>query len=111
MDLVLFHISERSLRPLDENDVLAMTFLIHMTSISGTFNLVFHDALTRLKSRTVDNFGDNSVNSQITRFVQGDEQTARLVAVHGSFWKVKLTADTSSRPLKLRFNEEKFRGN
>jgi hypothetical protein len=60
-----------------------------------------------LKASAVGDFGHDSVNDQITQFVQAYEQTATSMRIRGSFCKAGLTQHISSSPFKLKFDEDR----
>jgi hypothetical protein len=111
MDSTSPHVSERSLRFLGENGVLAVAFPAHTTNLFQGLDFVLFDALKKLKATAEGEFGDDSVCDQISRLVQAYQQTATSGTAGGSFRKAEIVPDTSVRPFKLAFEEERIRGN
>jgi hypothetical protein len=111
MDSASPHVSERCLRLLDDNRILAVAFPAHITNIFQALDLVFFDALEKLKANAQGEFDDDSVNDQITKLVQVYEQTFTSMTIRALFCKAGLVPDTSSRPFRLRFDKEEVREN
>jgi hypothetical protein len=59
----------------------------------------------------VGEFEGESVNAQITKLIQANEQTATSGTIRGVFRKAGLETDTSTRPFKIRVVEEVVRAN
>jgi hypothetical protein len=111
VDSALPHVSERRLRLLGANRVLAVAFPAHTTNIFQPLDLAFFGALKHLKASSKGEFCDGSVNDQITKLVQAYEQTATSGTIRGSFRKAGLIPNSSVRPFRLEFNEETLRHN
>jgi hypothetical protein len=109
MDSALPHTSERVSRILGENKVIALTFPAHTTNLFQAPDLVFFGSLRHLKATAAGEFGDNSVNEQITKMIQAPEQTATSGTIKGSFRRAGMIPDTTTRPLKIRIDEEIMR--
>jgi hypothetical protein len=105
------HISERCLRLLGDNRVLAVAFPAHSSNIFRALDFVCFDALRKLKATVQDEFDDDSINHQITRLVQGSEHTVTSMTIPALFPAAGLIPGTSSRPFCLRFAEEEAREN
>jgi hypothetical protein len=72
-----------------------MAFPAHTINIFQTLDFVFFGAFKKLKARAVGDFGHDSTNDQITRFIQAYEQTATSMRIRGSFCKAGLTQHIS----------------
>jgi tRNA(Ser,Leu) C12 N-acetylase TAN1 len=81
MNSALPHVSERCLRLLGENHVLAVAFPAQTTNIFQALDLVLLGALKKLKMTADGEFDDDSVNNQITKLVQAYEQTATSITI------------------------------
>jgi hypothetical protein len=110
-DSALPHVSERVLRLLGQNRVMAIVFAAHTTNIFQALDLAFFGVLKKLKQTTAGEFDDNSINDQITKLVHAYEQTATSIMIRCFFRKVGPSPDVGSRPCKLRFDEERLRTN
>jgi hypothetical protein len=111
MDSALPHVSERVLRLLGENKIMAIVFPAHTTNIFQALDLVFFGALKKLKQTATGEFDDESMNDQITKLIQAYEQTATSMTIRGSFRRAGLCPDMGSRPFKLRIDEEVLKSN
>jgi hypothetical protein len=109
MDSALPHVSERCLRFLGENRVLAVAFPARTTTIFQVLDLVFFGALKKLKMTADGEFDDDSVNNQITKLVQVYEQTATSITIRSSFHRAGMVLNTSGRPFRLTVDEESLR--
>jgi hypothetical protein len=101
MDSALPHVSERCLRLLGENRVLAVPFPAHATNIFQPLDLVFFGALKHRKASCKGGFCDGSVNDQLAKLAQAYEQTSTSVTIRGSFRKAGSIPNTSVRPFRL----------
>jgi hypothetical protein len=101
MDSAPPHVSERCLRLLGENCVLAVAFPAHTTNIFQALDLVFFGALKKLKMAAGGEFDDDSVKNQITKLVQGYEQTATSITIRSPFRRAAMIPDTSQQPFRL----------
>jgi hypothetical protein len=81
IDSALPHTSERILRVLGENNIIAMTFPAHTTHLFQTLDLVFFGSLKHLKATATGEFGDDSVNNHLTKLIQAYEQTATSTTI------------------------------
>jgi hypothetical protein len=122
-DSALPHTSKRVLRILVQNNLVAFTFSAHTTNLFQTVNFVLFcfvlfsflffsflvfDSLKYLKAITVSEFGHDSANDHLTKYIQVDEQTARSVTMRKSFRKAGLspnTSTTTTRPFKILIDE------
>jgi hypothetical protein len=111
MDSALPHVSAQILQKLGENNILAITFPTHITNLFQALDLVFFGALKRLKGTAKGEFGDESINDQITKLIPAYEQTATWATVRGSFHKVGLDLNTTIRPFRVRVVEQMLREN
>jgi hypothetical protein len=111
MDSAPAHMSDRVLRLLGENKIIAITFPAHTTNLFQALDLVFFGALKKLKATAVGEFEDDSVNAQITKLIQAFEQTATSATIRGAFRKAGLELDVSRRPFKVKVVEERLRDN
>jgi hypothetical protein len=111
MDSASPHVSERSLRYLGQNNVLVVAFPAHTTNIFQALDLVFFGALKKLKASAEGEFGDSSVEDQIAKLIQADEQTATSATIRRSFREAGMVPDTSERSVKLVFDEVRVREN
>jgi hypothetical protein len=111
MDFPLPPVSERVLRLLGQNRVMAIVFPAHMTNIFQALDLAFFGVLKKLKQTAAGEFDDDSINDQITKLVHAYEQTATLITIRGCFRKAGLYPYVGPRPCKLRFDEERLRTN
>jgi hypothetical protein len=82
----------------------------HTTNIFQALDLVFFDALKKLKAAAHCEFGDDSVDDQISKLVQAYQQTGTSSTIRGSFRQAGMVPDTPVRPFKLAFKEERIRG-
>jgi hypothetical protein len=90
---------------LGQNKIIALTFPVHTTNLFQALDLVFVGSLKHLKATAAAEFGDDSVNDQIMKMIQADEQTATSGTIRGSFDKVGMILDTTTRPFKVRIDE------
>jgi hypothetical protein len=111
MDSAPAHRSERVLRLLGENRILAVVFPAHTTNILQALDLVFFGAMKKLKATASGEFGDNSSDDQILKLVHAYEQTATSMTIRSSFKKAGLYPDIGTRPFTVRFDEDKLRSN
>jgi hypothetical protein len=111
MDSCKPHCSQRVLRLLGENRVLAIVFPSHTTNLFQMLDLSFFGVLKHLKATAEGDFDDESVNEQITKLLQAYEQTATSMNVRGSFARAGLHPVVTSKPFKIRFIEEEVRKN
>jgi hypothetical protein len=88
-------------------DVLVVAFPAHTINIFQALDFVFFRDFKKLKASAVRDFGHDSVNDQITQFIQAYEQTAKSMRIRGSFCKAGLTQHISSWPFKLKFDEDR----
>ena len=87
MDSASPHVSERVLRVLGQNDIVAIVFPAHTTNIFQALDLVFFAALKKMNKTATGEFEDHSIREQITKLVQSYEQTATSATIRGSFRK------------------------
>jgi hypothetical protein len=106
MDSALPHISERVLRLLRENKIMTVVFPTHTTNIFQAMDLVFFDALKKLKETAIEEFDDDSMNDQITELIQAYEQIATSITIRRSFKRADMYPNMVFRPFKLRIDEE-----
>jgi hypothetical protein len=85
MDSALPHVSERVLRLLGENKIMAVVFPAHTTNMFQPLDLVFFGALKKLRETATGEFDDDSMNDQITKLIHAYEQTATSMTIRGSF--------------------------
>jgi hypothetical protein len=109
MDSALPHTSERVLRILDQNKIIALTFPAHTTNLFQALDLVFFGTLKHLKATAAGEFDDGSVNEQITKMIQAYEQTATSGTIRGSFPRAGMISDITTRPFKIRVDEDAMR--
>jgi hypothetical protein len=88
-----------------------LTFREHTTNLFQALDFVFFGNLQHLKATAAREFGDDSVNEQIMKMTQPDEQTATSGTVRGSFRKARMIPDTTIRPFKILIDEEIMRQN
>jgi hypothetical protein len=74
-------------------------------------DLLLFGSLKKLQTSDTREFDDRSMNNQVTKLLQVDEQAASFMTIHGSFQKAGLIPDTRSRPFRLQFDEGRFREN
>jgi hypothetical protein len=86
-----------------------LTFPVHPTNLFQALNLVFFGNLKHLKATAAWEFGDDSDNEQIAKMIQTYEQTAASGIVIRSFCKAKMIPDTTTRPFKIRADEDIMR--
>jgi hypothetical protein len=86
-----------------------LTFPAHTINLVLTLDLVFFGSLEHLKSTAAGKFGDDSVNEQITKMIQAYEQTATSGTIRGPFRKAGMIPNTTTRPFKIRIDEEIMR--
>jgi hypothetical protein len=100
MDSALPHVSERVLRLLGQNKIMAIVFPVHATNIFQTMDLVFFSASKKLKQIATGEFHDGSVNEQITKLLHTYEQTAASMNIRSSFRRAGIDPHTGPRPTK-----------
>ena len=105
MDSALPHTSERILRILGENNIIALTFPAHTTNLFQALDLVFFGSLKHLKATAVGELGDDSASDHLTKLVQAYEQTATSSTIRGSFRRAGMIPDTTTRPYKIMVDE------
>jgi hypothetical protein len=86
-----------------------LTFPAHTTNFFQILNLVFFDSLKHLKATAAREFDDDSVNEQIMKMIQADEQTAISGTIRRSFRKAVMIPDTTTRPFKIVIDEDIMR--
>jgi hypothetical protein len=101
--------SERVLRLLGENMILAVVFPAHTTNIFQVFDLVFFDPMKKLKETVPGEFGEDSMYEQILKLLQAYEQTATSMTIRGSFPKAGIYPIVEFEALKVNFDQEKLR--
>jgi hypothetical protein len=69
MDSASPHISERVLRVLRENRIMAIVFPAHTTSLFQALDLVLFGAMKTIKKTTHGDFGDDSMRDQVTKLL------------------------------------------
>jgi hypothetical protein len=111
MDSAPAHRSERVLRLLGENKILAVVFPAHTTNIFQALNLVFFGAMKKLKATVPGEFGEDSMDEQILKLLQTYEQTATSITIRGSFLKAGIYPIVEYGALKVNFDAEKLRNN
>jgi hypothetical protein len=102
MDFALAHQSQRCLRLLGENRLLAGAFPAHTTHIFKKLDLISFGARKHLKPSCKGESCDRSVNDQVAKLVQAYEQTATSGTIRGSFQKVDLIQSSTTDRLSLR---------
>jgi hypothetical protein len=105
MDSALPHTSERILRVLGENNVIALTFPAHTINLFQALDLVFFGSLKHLTVTATGELGDDSVNNHLTKLIQAYEQTVTSRTIRGSFHRAGMTADTITRSYKIVVDE------
>jgi hypothetical protein len=105
------HVSDRVLRALGKNRIMAVLFPTHTTNIFQALDLVLFDAMKGIKKTANGDFGDDSVQDYITKLLQAYEQVAISFTIHGVFRKAGLIPEFKSRLLQLRFSEDVLRAN
>jgi hypothetical protein len=88
-----------------------VAFPAHATNIFEPFDLVFFGVLKKLQASAEGDFGDESVNDEITKLIQAYQQTATSKTIRGSFRRAGLAPDTSTHPFRLTFHEGVLREN
>jgi hypothetical protein len=111
MDSALPHRSARILQLLRQNNILVITFPAHTTKLFQALDFVFFGALKTLKATAEGEFDDDSVNAQIAKLIQADEQIATSGTIHGSFQKAGMDREVTVRPFGIRVVEETLREN
>jgi hypothetical protein len=111
MDSASPHVSERVLRVLGENRIMAIVFPAHTTHLFQGLDLVLFGALKTVKKTTHGDFGEDSVREQITKLLQAYEQVSTSFTIRGSFRKAGFVPDVRSKPIRINFNEEILREN
>jgi tRNA(Ser,Leu) C12 N-acetylase TAN1 len=86
-------------------------FPAHMTFLYEALDLVLFGSLKTIKKTTHGDFGDDSVQDQITKLLQASEQILTSFTIRVAFKKAGLIAYVSSKPVRLVFNEEILREN
>jgi hypothetical protein len=87
---------------LGENKIFAITFPAHSTDLFQALDLVFFAALQKLKATVVAEFGDESLNAEITTVIQTYEQSVTSATIKG---------DATPPPFKVRVAEARVREN
>jgi hypothetical protein len=90
IDSAISHTSPRVRRISGENHMMAITFPVYTTNLFQAFDLVSFGVLKKLKVSATGEFDDDSVNVQISKLIQADEQTATLSTIRRSFRKTRL---------------------
>jgi hypothetical protein len=85
MDPALAQRSERVLRLLGENTILAVVFPAHTTNHFQALDLVFITAMKKLKATVPGEFGEDSMDENILKPPQAHEQAATSMTIRGSF--------------------------
>jgi hypothetical protein len=111
MDSVGAHVSERNLRLLGENKIIALVFPAHTTNLFQALDLVFFGAMKNNKNHLVDEPEAASIQGQIWKLIRAYEQTATSFTIRSCFRKAGLSPNTRNRPYRLEFDEEALRGN
>jgi hypothetical protein len=111
MDSAPPRLSERVLRLLGENKMLAGVFPAHTTNVVQALDLVFLGAMKKLKATVPGEFGEDSMDEQIPKLLQAYEQTATSMGIRGSFRKAGIYPIVESGALKVNFEEEKLHNN
>jgi hypothetical protein len=109
MDSALPHVSERVLRLLGQNKIMAIVFPARTTNIFQTLDLVFFSASKKLKQTATGEFHDGSVNEQMTKLLHAYEQTATSMNIRSFFRRAGIDPQTGPRPDKIRFDKEQLR--
>jgi hypothetical protein len=94
---------------LGQNKIIALTFPAHTTNLCQALDLVFLGTLKHFKATAAGEFGDDSVNAQITKITPADEQTATTGTIRRSFRKAGMIPDTATRSFKIRVDEDTMR--
>jgi hypothetical protein len=111
MDSVGAHVSERNLRLLGENWIIALVFPANTTNLFHGLDLVFFGAMKQNNDHLTNGMDDVSVHGQIWKLVRAYEQTATLFMIRSCFKKAGLLSDTRSRQFKLGFDDQVLRRN
>jgi hypothetical protein len=110
MDSGFLPVSERILRRLAKNKIMAILFPAHTTNIFQTLDLAFVGALKKRKGTATGQFDDDeAINDQITQLVHAYEQTTTSMTIRGSFRRTGMYPDCRATPFKLTFAEKKLR--
>jgi hypothetical protein len=109
MDSAPAHRSERVLRPLGENKILAVVFPAHTTNIFQAIDLVFFGAIKKLKATVPGEFGEDSMGEQILKLLQAYEQIVTSMTIRSSFQKAGIYPIVESGALRVNFDEKKLR--
>jgi hypothetical protein len=112
MDSALSHTSERLLQILGQNKTRSLRCvdisLPDHKSLSDSGPCLF-GSLEHLKATTAGEFGDDSVNEQVTKMIQSYEQTATSGTIRESFHKAGMISDTTTKPFKIRIDDRTMR--
>lgn len=111
MDSCSSHISERILKIMGENNIIVLTFPSHTTNLFQALDLSFFGALKTNKQSSLGDFGEDSINEQITKLIHSYQKTATCFTIRGTFRRVGLEPYETNWPFKLRFVEERVREN
>jgi hypothetical protein len=111
MDSAGPHVSERILKLLGENRIIALVSPAHTTNLFQALDLVFFGVLKKLKQTASGDYDETSMNYQIFKLIQAYEQTATSLTIRGSFRKAGLSSNTKVRPFRLQFDDTVWREN
>jgi hypothetical protein len=95
MHSALPHTSDRVKRMLGGNNMIVITFPAHTTNLFQVFDLIFFDALEKLKPTAVGEIDDRSADAPIVKLIWTYEQTAMFGTIRGSFRKAELEQDVT----------------
>jgi tRNA(Ser,Leu) C12 N-acetylase TAN1 len=90
---------------------MAIVFPAHTAHLFQALYLALFSVLKIIKKTAHSDFGDDSLRDQITKLLQAYEQVSTSFTIRGVFRKAGLTADVSSKSIRLVFNKEILREN
>jgi hypothetical protein len=99
MDSASLHISERVLRVLGENRIMAIVLLTHIIHVFQELDLVLFGSLKTIKKTTHGDFNNDSVRDQVTKLLQAYEQVSTSFIIRGAFRKARFFPDVRSKPI------------
>jgi hypothetical protein len=111
MDSIPAHVSERNLRVLAEDKIIALVFRAHTANLFQALGLAFLGALKNNEEHLANGPDEAYVHGQVRKFGRAHEQTATSFTIRSSFRKAGFSPNTQSRPFKLEFDEEALRQN
>jgi hypothetical protein len=109
IDFALPHKSERILRIFGENNIIALTFPDHTMNLFQALDFIFFGSFKHLKATAASEFGDDSLNDQLTKLIQAYEQMAMSSTISRSFRRAGMIKDTTTRSYRIMVDEVTMR--